>query len=480
SATLALPLAGGAALLLAGAALVYATLGTPGWYGDRLFVVLRPQADLSQAAAITDDDQRRSFVYTTLATHANGTQADLRAHLARFGVESTPYYLVNAVELRGGLLARLLLLGRSEVERVMPSPVMRPIDPLPPALGGGAGQPMGEPQWNLTSIGADRVWRELNARGQGIVIGQSDSGAQWDHPELRDSYRGAAGDHEYNWLDPWTGSPAPVDSSSHGTHTLGSVLGNSVGVAPDATWFACANLQRNIGNPALYLDCMQFMLAPYAPSGDPLRDGDPLRAADVLNNSWGCPQDYEGCDPDSLRTAVDNLTAAGIFVVASAGNDGPECSSIDAPIAIYENAFSVGAIDRSGDLASFSSVGPVTVDGSGRIKPDILAPGVDIYSALPGDEYGENSGTSMAGPHIAGVVALIWSANPALIGEIAQTRQILAETARPFDERGTDFFGPESFNVCAASADLSARPNNIAGYGVVDAYAAVQRALELR
>jgi subtilisin family serine protease len=126
--------------------------------------------------------------------------------------------------------------------------------------------------------------------------------------------------------------------------------------------------------------------------------------------------------------------------------------------------FSVGAIDQDGKIAGFSSRGPVTVDGSGRTKPDIVAPGVDIYSSLPGSTYGANSGTSMAGPHVAGVVALLWSANPSLIGDIGRTEQILTETARPYDgER----------DPCSDGSV----PNDTAGYGIVDAYAAVQAAL---
>jgi subtilisin family serine protease len=278
------------------------------------------------------------------------------------------------------------------------------------------------------------------------------------------------------------------------------VLGKTVGVAPGATWFACANLARNLGNPARYLDCLQFMLAPFPLGGDPFRAGDPTQAADVLNNSWGCPEEAEGCDATSLLPAVRALRAAGIFVVASAGNEGPACSTINDAIALYDEVFSVGALDEAGNLAPFSSTGPVTVDGSGRVKPDILAPGVRVLSAFPNSSYETTDGTSMAGPHVAGVVALVWSANPALIGDIDRTEQILIDAVTPFTgtlgalaDLAADTATPapateptwidqldsaNQLRSCLAQTDLTVIPNNVAGYGIINAYRAVQLALQ--
>jgi subtilisin family serine protease len=445
--------------------ILYFTTGHRGFYGDRLFVILKDQANLSDLTQIQDIDQRRTAAYQMLTEHANETQADLRNTFDRVGVDYTPYYLVNAMEVRGGTLIRLFLSTRSEVDRVIPSPRLRPIDPNEAlTLDGGEFVP-GDVQWNVRMIGADKVWNEFGVRGAGIVVGQSDSGVDGNHRELRDQYRGLTEGDDYNWFDPWNGRPSPYDDGGHGTHTLGTILGqNGIGIAPEATWFACVNLNRNLGNPALYLDCMQFMLAPFPQDGNPFTDGDPTRAADVLNNSWGCPE-IEGCDPNALLPAANNLRAAGIFVAVSAGNDGPSCSTVDAPLSLYDSVFSVGAIDRSGNVTEFSSRGPVTADGSGRIKPDIVAPGRDILSSVPGGNYASYEGTSMAGPHVAGAVALLWSADPDLIGDIDRTEQLLIQTADPY--AGSTAIGCFQGDV----------PNAAYGHGVLDVYEAVKEAL---
>lgn len=444
----------------------YFTQGKPGFYGERYFVILKSQADLASIAkTMPNYDQRRSYVYQTLVKHANQTQTNLRSSLDKWGIDYTPYYLINAIEVEGNPFLRLWLLSQPEVDRILDSPRMRPLPKLPPISAGDLTSLESTPLWNQKLIHADRVWRELKVTGEGIIVGQSDSGAQSEHSELKDQYRGRDGDQNYNWFDPWNSSDHPIDFGGHGTHTLGSILGKHVGIAPNATWIACTNLARNLGNPALYLDCWQFMLAPFPLNGDPFIDGRPELGAQVLNNSWGCPE-LEGCDANTFLDAVRALQAAGIFIVVSAGNDGPMCNTLNTPPAIYAEVFSVGAVDQWGNLAYFSSIGPVTADGSQRVKPDILAPGVEVFSSMPGSTYAKNSGTSMAGPHVVGVVVLMWSANPTLIGDIERTTQILRETAQPYSG-----YLPDCPNVDAI-------PSTASGYGIVDAYAAVQQALK--
>jgi hypothetical protein len=435
--------------------------------GERLFVILKDQADVSQAESIEDYDTRRTYVYETLTSHALRTQTDLRAVLDDYHIAYQPYYLVNGLEVNGGPLLQLWLENRPEVDRVLKNPILRPLPKtIDPAVGDYASIPDGS-NWNLTLIRAQEAWTDFGVNGSGIVIGQSDSGVDGTHPEFADRYRGSIEGDDYNWLDPWNGSRYPTDIGGHGTHTLATVLGSHVGVAPGSLWIGCVNLARNLGNPARYLDCMQFMLAPFPQDGDPFTDGEPTRSAYVLTNSWGCPE-VEGCDAETFLPAVDALEAAGIFVVVGAGNNGDAgCRSITDPPSLYPSAFTVGAVNSDGSLASFSSKGPAVLFGQILIKPDIVAPGVDILSAFPGGTYQIASGTSMATPHVAGAVALLWSANPDLIGNIELTRQILQESA-------FDLPVSSSMDTCGNTAT---RPNNLEGYGLLDVYAAVERAL---
>lgn len=447
------------------ALVAYFVFGQVGLHGERMLVILNSSADLPTSSQGSDISARRTVVYQQLTQHALASQQPLRDILDRYKIEYIPYYLVNGLEVSYSPILKILLERRPEVDRVINSPRLRPLPQPPQTPQGDASLPTTSP-WNLEAIHAPQVWSELGVTGSGIVIGNSDSGADWHHPEVIDSYRGKSGDHTYNWLDPWSNSPEPFDTNGHGTHTLATQVGERTGVAPGATWIACANLVRNLGSPAKYLDCLQFMLAPFPPGGDPFSQGRPDLGAMILNNSWGCPE-LEGCDPQSLESAVQALRQAGIFIVASAGNEGPSCSSIADPLAIYQQVTSIGALDRNGELASFSSLGPVRVDDSGRIKPDLLAPGVDILSAFPNGTYAIQSGTSMAGPHVVGVVALMWSANPSLIGDIDRTEQILFETAQPYLGELPNCPGANS------------TPSTVFGYGVVDAYQAVLTALSV-
>lgn len=439
-----------AAVVAAAGVLVATTLGQPGLHGEHLFVIMKEQADLSGLRDVPDRTTRIRQTYERLVGTAERSQAPLRAALRAKHLDFTPYYLVNGVEVHAGPLVRQWLEGRSDVDRVLLNPRLRPLPVAPaPAHEDGSAAPA-TPPWNVTLIKADQVWSEYTT-GRGIVVGSSDSGVDGTHPALRTSFRGS----DDSWLDPIDHTTVPFDPSGHGTHTLATAVGAGVGVAPGAQWIACANLPRNLGSMTAYVGCLQFMLAPYPAGADPLHAGQPQRAPHVLTNSWGCPA-LEGCDTRSLQQAVDAFSAAGIFFVAAAGNTGPDCATVTDPPANYPATFTVGAVTRTSQVASFSSRGPTP---AGLPKPDLVAPGAAIVSALPGGGYGALSGTSMATPHVAGVVALMWAANPALIGHIEQTRTLLLRTTQPVDT---------TTSPCGAL--------DTAGAGLVDALSAVRAA----
>ena len=448
-------------------------------------VVLEEQADLSGVEELSDPEARRRAVYDRLRTTALRSQAGLRRALESEGVDYRSFYVVNMIALKGDRELLTRLAARREVARIAANPRVRQRFPEPASDGLGPQATTGV-EWNVALVGADDVWA-LGYAGEGVVVAGQDTGYDWAHPALVDQYRGNDGvtvTHDYNWHDAIhedisgtsTGNPcgfdisAPCDDQGHGTHTMGTIVGddgngNQIGVAPGAEWIGCRNMEQGVGTPATYAECFEFFLAPYPVEGDPFRDGEPGLAPDVINNSWTCPP-REGCDWETLQRVVESVRAAGIMVVASAGNSGPSCSSVEDPPAIYDAAFSVGATDRIDFIAGFSNRGPVTVDGSGRLKPDVSAPGVSVRSSVPGTGYAYLSGTSMAGPHVAGAAALLWSAAPHLRGDVAATEAVIAHSARPqTTTEGCGGDGPDEV------------PNNVYGWGILDALAGVERTL---
>ncbi len=431
-------------------------------------VLLAEQADLSGAAALPTKREKGQWVFERLTEVASRTQPPVLADLASRGAEHRPYWIVNVVWVKGDAAAVEAMARRADVARLLANPQV-PLR-LPAAAGESPRTPAGiEP--SLLQVGVLTFW-DAGFTGQGVVVAGEDTGYDWDHPALENQYRGwngSSADHNYNWHDAihsgggvcGADSEEPCDDNGHGTHTMGTMVGddggvNRIGLAPGARWIGCRNMDQGNGTPATYTECFQFFIAP-----TDLDDQNPRPdlAPNVINNSWICT-DGEGCSDETiLQEVVESVRAAGILVVASAGNTGDDCSTVEDPPAIYDASFSVGAVDSSDEIASFSSRGPVTSDGSNRMKPDVSAPGVNIRSSLPGGNYGILSGTSMAGPHVAGLVALNISAEECLQHNLDAIEEHVRQTTIPGDVTG---------QVCGGIPD-SEIPNNTYGWGSIRA-----------
>ena len=451
--------------------------------GETEFLIfLNQQADLSQAALLKSKIEKGRFVYQRLTEMAQHTQPTILAALKRQGVEHHAYWIANMIWVRGSLQNIQSLAQRNDIAHIYANPSVQ--ISVPPVTNQPAGQPSAIDgiEWNITKVRAPEVWN-AGYTGQGAVIGGQDTGYDWDHEALIHQYRGWDGsiaNHDYNWHDaihendPHTltgnpcgfNSPLPCDDDTHGTHTMGTMVGDNgstrkIGMAPGARWIGCRNMEQGWGKPSTYAECYQWFIAPTRIDGS---DPRPDLAPDVINNSWACPT-TEGCtDPNVLLTVVNNVRAAGIVTVHSAGNSGENCFTVNTPAAIYAASFSVGATDSSDTIASFSSRGPVSIDGSYRLKPNISAPGVNILSSIPGNSYGVKLGTSMAAPHVAGLVALLVSTNPLLRGQVDGLEDLIEHTAIPRTIDNQSCGGTPGTNI----------PNNTYGWGRIDAWSAFQ------
>jgi subtilisin family serine protease len=318
----------------------------------------------------------------------------------------------------------------------------------------------------LRAIRAPEVWYDLGITGEGVLLADLDTGVDGNHPALSSRWRGNHEPWQECWLDVLgTGTSFPVDNNNHGTHVMGTMTGlapdDSIGVAPGAEWIACNAIDQGVSSEFDndVIDAFEWFADP---DGDPFTSDD---VPDVVQNSWrineGFGGDYTDCDT-RWWAVIDNCEAAGVVTTWSAGNEGSSSETIGSPAdraTSAFNAFSVGAVDATNDptfpynIASFSSRGPTGCDVAPdlKIKPEICAPGVDVYSSVPGGGYnGSYSGTSMSGPHVAGVVALMRGANPDL--DVDTIKLIIMETARDQGAVGDD---------------------NIYGHGFIDAYEAV-------
>lgn len=456
----------------------------------------RSAGPLRSAGLLETKEEKGRFVYEKLRTEARISQSEVRRYLVQNQIGHQTFYIINGIHIPEANSQLIEYLSRQpEVTRIelnsvytLIKTVETPLDLTVPE----SRSPHSAVEWGIDRIQADTLW-SMGIKGKGAVLGDEDTGVEL-HPAIRGSYRGTLDintlDHNYNWHDAIhslhplnkdsTDNPlnnpcglnvqAPCDDHNHGTHTVGTMAATDfqIGVAPEAKWIGCRCMERGWGTLTTYIECFEWFLAPTNLNG---QNPDPAKAPHVINNSWGCPK-VEGCNPSNFQTmeqVIKNLKAAGIFVTVSTGNDGSlGCSSIQDPPAIFEPSFSVGATSISDTIAAFSSRGPVIIDSSFRIKPNIAAPGVAVRSTIRNGGYAAYSGTSMASPHVSGTVALLISAFPSLAGKVELLEDILEKSADQKTLRYT--CGPDSGTVV---------PNIVYGYGRLNAYRAWKMAKEL-
>ena len=426
-----------------------------------VWVVLKERANLAGVDRMRDWKARGKAVHEGLQNTANSSQAGLRAWLTSRNVDHKPFWIVNTIKVTANKATLAEIAKRPDVaeildDKTIPLPPLVPAAPVVPILG---------TEWGLDNIRAPEAWQTFGAFGDGIVVANVDTGVQFDHPALVNQYRGRQADgtfnHNYNWYDPSLscGNPSlvPCDNNNHGTHTMGTMVGddgtpgtNRIGVAPHARWIAAKGCEQSSCSTASLLAAGQWILAPTDLNG--LNPRPDLRP-NIVNNSWG-----GGGGSNFYQQIVQSWVAAGIFPAFSNGNSGSSCSTSGSP-GDYPESYSAGAYDVSNVIASFSSRGPSAFGG--LIKPNIAAPGVSVRSSIPGSTYASFSGTSMASPHLSGSVALLWSAAPSLIGDIATTEALLSQTARDTSD---------------VSCGGTAANNNVWGEGRLDVFAAIDQA----
>ena len=438
--------------------------------GEKIGVVV-VMADMVDNAALNQDlkarqatlAQRHYEVVTALRQKASDTQGPVLAVLHKLETEGKVerirnFWISNMISFKGTAEAIKVVADMPEIDRVVfdyPVETIKPVevDETPPVITSV------EP--GLEVINAPQVWA-LGYTGAGRLVSNIDTGVDGNHVALSSRWRGNWHPASECWFDPVQGHTFPTDHGSHGTHTMGTICGRStagdtVGVAIEALWIGAASVDYG-GTTADIIASFEFIADP---------DGNPETVDDVpdaVGNSWGYSPFFHGvphCD-DTFWSVMDGCENAGCAVIFSAGNEGSYgANSLRTPAdraTTYFNAFSVGAVDGNNPslpIADFSSLGPCQcATGDMAIKPECVAPGVNVRSSVPGNSYDYYSGTSMASPHITGSVAILRQVNPNL--DVDTIKDILLQSCIDLGPTGED---------------------NTYGHGVIDLYAAVQMAM---
>jgi subtilisin family serine protease len=399
--------------------------------------------------------ERVKKVVQELKTRAERSQQDLRTHLSmqeRLGrvKKLKPFWIFNGVAVTATAETIKELAARVDVAEVVQDRVITLGAPVPAPAEAPTG-------WNLDRIGVKPLWN-AGFRGQGVVVANLDTGVDITHPDIGPKWRGGVN----SWLDPFNQTTGPYDVQGHGTWTMGIIVGGdssgtAVGVAPESQWIA-AKIFDDQGNSLSSVIHQGFSWVL-----DPDENPNTNDAPDVVNCSWDL--NNPGTADQEFQTDVQVLRAAGIAVVFSAGNAGPNGNTSVSP-GNYPESFSAGMTDDTDAIDMSSSRGPSAYDGT-SIYPAVVAPGdgittTDLWFGSPNLSYITVSGTSFSAPHVAGALALLLSGNPALTD--VQLEDAIKQTAWDLGETGPDNdYGHGFLDVERAARQLNVLPPAIAG-----------------
>lgn len=422
----------------------------------------------------TSRAHKRHAAFQHLNAHSENQQVCVRKEATRLSLNHKSYWITNAMFIERITLYHLESLTnacphvgfrvREDKMRKRNAPVVSRSKPNEDELTSSVA-------WNIAKINAPDVW-SLGYNGTGVTIATIDGGVEYDHVALKYNYRGATVngkdieyDHDYNWQDWAYGSDVPSDSDGHGTNVQGIAAASQssgVGVAVGSSWIS-AKVFNYAGYAAdsWILEAAQWVQCPTPVNDLQAKERCDL-GADVVSCSWGFD------DPRSSFDFTESWVKAGMVPVFAVGNFGPDCNSVVAP-STFEGVIGVGGTDKKDTIVGWSSRGPgPSSNGYSLLTPAVVAPGLSIlgpdYEST--SSYTAFSGTSQACPHLAGVSALLLSADPSLSTE--DIYNLITSTA----ERSA-LPEPDTGDTSCGGKQWDDFPNYIYGAGRVDALAAM-------